>query len=380
MTERLGFIGGGQLGQMLTKEALAMDFAVTVVDPALNCPAFQVGAEQIQARLNDPEALRDLVRQVKVTTFEIEHCDTGTLIDLAAEGNVIAPHPDTVALIQDKLRQKEHLTRRGVPVAEFCSVATEADFMEATERFGEVIVKSRRGGYDGRGNLVAGNRSWAEISAHFGVESAQEALYAERIIPFARELSVVAAQDMTGGIALYPTVETVHKDNICHVVRAPAQIDPSINRDAHEIAYETVRSFWGAGVFAVEMFLTANDELLVNEVAPRVHNSGHWTIEGSETSQFRQHILAVTGQRLGGTALTTPAAVMVNVLGRTDEPEAGVAAARMLQEASEQLGVHGHWYGKQPRMDRKLGHITVCRETVEEAERIGLAVRELLPV
>lgn len=371
MIENIGIIGGGQLGRMLTEAAQPLGFHVTVVDPTPNCPAAQVGAEQIQAGLQDEAAVHELASQTDVITWEIEHIDSAALADLRSAGYNVQPEPDTLRTIQDKLVQKDFLRWRGLPVANFRPVSDGQALDEAgSEMGGRLIIKSRTGGYDGRGNLVYAGQSIDELHAALGPN-----LYVEQMVAFDRELSVVAARDMAGNVALYPTVETIHKDNICHTVISPAAIDPKIDREAQDVAHETLRFLGGAGVFAIEMFATDNG-VLINEIAPRVHNSGHHTIEANVTSQFEQHIRAITGMPLGSTAMRASAAVMINILGQREEPltRQGLDSVLVLPD------VHPHFYGKASRRARKIGHITVLADSVEGAATRAQEARAMLKI
>jgi phosphoribosylaminoimidazole carboxylase PurK protein len=231
---------------------------------------------------------------------------------------------------------------------------------------GKLIVKSRTGGYDGRGNMVYKGQKMVELNRQLG-----DKLYAEQMIDFERELSVIAARGIDGEIAVYPTVETVHEDNICHTVLAPAKVNKKVHNSAQEIAHETLRHLGGAGIFAIEMF-QVDDDVIINEIAPRVHNSGHFTIEACQTSQFEQHIRAITGMPLGSTEMRTAAAVMINILGTRDEPLSRSGLERTLALPD----THPHFYGKDPRPARKVGHITVLAESLKEAETIAIAARE----
>jgi 5-(carboxyamino)imidazole ribonucleotide synthase len=359
MIERVGIVGGGQLGRMLTEAAHPLGYKVTVLDLTSNSPAAQVGAEQIQGGLKDEEAIRELTEVSDVTTWEIEHINTDVLEELANEGHNIQPSPQALAIIKDKLDQKDFLKNNSLPTAEYTYIWHESTLRQAVRLLGNnLIIKSRVGGYDGRGNAVYIGQSIEEISQELG-----SLLYAEKIVDFERELAVIAARDINGNIAVYPTVETVHKDNICHTVLAPAEISRRAAKNAHEVAYETLKHLGGAGIFAIEMFQTG-DDVIINEIAPRVHNSGHLTIEANATSQFEQHIRAVTGMPLGSTEMRAPAAAMINILGTRDEPlsREGLADALALPDT------HPHFYGKDPRPARKVGHITVLGATIKEVK------------
>jgi 5-(carboxyamino)imidazole ribonucleotide synthase len=371
MIERIGIVGGGQLGRMLTQDAKPLGFEVTVVDPVENCPATQVGADQIQGGLKDAEAIRELVESCDVTTWEIEHIDTNTLQSLESNGHNIQPSPAILGIIQDKLDQKDLLRNNSLPVADYRYIWGDFTIREAVRALGNnLIIKSRKGGYDGRGNEIYRGQSVRELNKNLGPE-----LYAEKIIDFERELAVLAARDTQGNVAVYPTVETVHKDNICHAVSMPAEISSKVARATEEIARETLKHLGGAGLFAIEMFQT-DEEVVVNEIAPRVHNSGHLTIEACETSQFEQHIRAVTGMPLGRTRMRAPAAVMINILGNRNER----LARRGLNKVLAMPDTHPHFYGKDPRPARKVGHITVLGTSIKEALERAQQAREALEI
>ena len=368
--QRIGIVGGGQLGRMLTEAALPLGFEVTVVDPLENCPAAQAGAEQIQAQLKDHDAVYALADRSDVITWEIEHIDTESLEDLACP---VEPSPLMLFVIQDKLRQKKFLQEAGIPVAEFMPIDNAQDLETAFDKFGKVIVKTRTGGYDGRGNLVL------ESSAQWGHarDTFTGSLYAEKIQDFQAELAVIIARDRYGNIVQYPIVQTIHEDNICNLVLAPAPVDPKLRLAAEEIAHETASHLEGAGVFAIEMFLTDADKVLVNEIAPRVHNSGHHTIEANRTSQFEQHIRAITGLPLGCTEMVTPAAAMINILGERD----GETVLTGLETVLSLPDTHVHLYGKAPtKIARKMGHITVRAGTLDEAKKIAIKARKELTI
>lgn len=373
----IGIIGDGQLGRMITQAALPLGNEVTVLGSAgPDSPAAQVGANQLHGSLTDGDAIRQLAEMTDVVTWEIEHVNADALRELEIEGYNIQPSPNSLSVIQDKLTQKLYLDREGIPVAPFDLLGDAEDLAELLQDFGRVIAKTRTGGYDGRGNLVLEpNIQWQDVIAHFTDAAGNKpGLYAEQIIDFQRELAVIGARDMAGRIALYPVVETVHKDNICHTVVAPADIDPRVIAEAEEIGRATIEAFGGAGVFAVEMFQDANDTVIVNEVAPRVHNSGHYSIEGAATSQFEQHVRAITGNPLGNTEMTAPAAAMVNILGNGPGELTDEMKARLPVEVLRNAFIH--WYGKAPRAARKIGHITVLGKTARSAEAKALAIRD----
>lgn len=368
--QRIGIVGGGQLGRMLTEAALPMGFRVAVVDPTFrqvervgkipNSPALQAGAEQILGDLDDPESLTQLAESVDVTTWEIEHINALFLVELERQGYDIQPSPEDLSMIQNKLRQKEFLRSRGLPVADFYSIDGPEDLDQAISNFGACVVKTRRGGYDGRGNLVLADADWAAVRQRFpqGVD-----LYAERLVDFRKELSVLVARDRTGQMATYPVIETIQEHGQCAIAIAPARIPPYALSEARSLALNTVDNLRGSGVFAIEMFL-GDEGLMINEIAPRVHNSGHLTIEASPTSQFEQHIRAISGLPLGETKLRRRAAAMINILGERD----GEVRLTGLERALSVPDAHLHVYGKEPtKQARKMGHLTVLADSEHEA-------------
>jgi 5-(carboxyamino)imidazole ribonucleotide synthase len=373
--QRLGIVGGGQLGRMLILDAKKLGFDVTVIDPTPQSPAGQVADRQIVAGFDDAAAIRQLAASVDYLTFEIESAGAGVLEELAAGGAAINPSPKTLGMIKDKLRQKRFLQGAGIPVAEFAAVDSVAAVKQVAARFGyPLLLKARLGAYDGRGNAVI--KKAGEIAAAWKKLGGRE-LYVERFVPFTKEVAVIIARSTAGDTAVYPVVETVHRNNICHIVYAPARVSDGVRQAARRLAERVALELSGAGVFAIEMFVTEDGQALVNEIAPRVHNSGHLTMEASVTSQFEQQVRAVTGLPLGATELKVPAAVMVNILGE----RSGVVAVEGLAGALANPGVSVHLYGKAAtRPERKMGHITAFADTIEAAEAKALAARKAISI
>lgn len=357
----IGIIGGGQLGRMLTLAAKPLGFSVVVIDPTPDCPASQVGAEQIVAKMDDQEAIRSLAGRVDVVTIESEHVGVDALIELSQAGTPVHPAPHTIKQIQDKFRQKQFLASKNIPTAPFAEVTSKEQAAKAFKTYGSMIVKARFGSFDGRGNwAITAVDQLDELFASLGGRP----VYVEQTVSFMKELAVVGARDAHGSIKLFTAVETTHERHICITATAPAEIDASTKQDAETFARQVLSELEGVGVFTIEMFLTDNKKLLVNEIAPRVHNSGHLTIEACNTSQFEQHIRAIAGLPLGDTDLRVPAAAMLNILGERD----GKTEIHGLEEALAEEATHVHFYGKSPtKIDRKMGHITTTAETVETA-------------
>lgn len=369
---RIGIIGGGQLGRMMVKAAKRLGCTCVVLDPTPNSPAGQVAGHQIVGNYHDPNKLRELTDACDVTTFDIEDIDALTLKLLASEGRQIHPSPDLLATVQDKLHQKQLLVGAGIATAEFVAVPaiTERAFAE----FGYPLVqKARRGGYDGRG--VAVLHQATEFATHLPVPS-----FVERFVQAQKEIAVLVARGKDGDCRCYPVVEMrfVPGENMLDMLLAPADLSPGIVGQAEALAIRTVEAFGGVGIFGVEMFLTRDDQLLVNEVAPRTHNSGHYTIEACVTDQFEQHLRAVLGLPLGSTELLSPAA-MVNLLGAPGQ--SGRPIIKGMAAALKIPGVCLHIYGKSKTTPyRKMGHITVLDRDIERARVKAEQVRGLITI
>ncbi|NEX18841.1 5-(carboxyamino)imidazole ribonucleotide synthase [Thiorhodococcus mannitoliphagus] len=369
---RIGIIGGGQLGRMLAKAAKRLGCTCVVLDPTPGSPAGQVAGHQIVGDYHDPARLRELAESSDVTTFDIEDIDTKSLIQLEREGNRVLPSPGLLALIQDKLTQKQALAAAKIPTAPFIPMPEPSP--AAFADFGYPLVqKARRGGYDGRGVSIM--KTPDDYGAHLPIDS-----LLERFIPAAKELAVVVARGLDGDCRCYPVVEMRFRpgENVLEMLLAPANIPPETAQAATELAIRTVEVLQGVGIFGVEMFLSESGELLVNEVAPRTHNSGHHTIEANVTDQFEQHLRAVVGLPLGATDQLSPAA-MINLLGAPGHH--GRPVIKGMAEALAIPGVCLHLYGKAATAPfRKMGHVTVLDPDIEEAKKKAMRVRELIEI
>jgi phosphoribosylaminoimidazole carboxylase len=359
--QRVGVLGGGQLGRMMGEAANRLQLALHVLDPSPQAPAKQLLAyhPHIHAPFSEAQAIEKLAANCDVLTVEIEHVDAKALEKVKCP---VQPAPKTIALIQDKLEQKRHLRAHGVPVPDFVECTSPAEAERAGEAFGyPLMLKARRLAYDGRGNAVAATaKECAAAYSKLGGGNAQKVggIYAERWANFKKELAVMVVRSLDGQLASYPVVETIQRDNICHLVIAPAEVPNKVADEARRVAEAAVKTLHGAGIFGVELFWMADDSVVVNEIAPRPHNSGHYTIEASETSQFENHLRAVVGLPLGSTALKVPAAVMINLLGG---PGLETAARTSLSVPGATL----HLYGKaEARPGRKMGHVTVVGTSV----------------
>ena len=368
----IGIIGGGQLGRMMAMAARRMGCAVSVIDPTPDSPAGQLADQQIVAAFDDQEAMRSLVEACDITTFEIETIDVTGLIELEEAGHAIYPPPLLLAQLQDKLLQKELLKEADLPTATFMDAGELS--AEIFADFGYPLVqKARRGGYDGRG--VAVLKTEDDFDNHLPVPS-----YIERYVTAEKELSVLVARSRDGSSRCYPVVEmTVHSEqNVLDTLVSPARVSDQIALTAEMIAKRAINEMDGVGVFGVEMFLTENEDILINEIAPRTHNSGHHTIEACVTDQFEQHLRAVMGLPLGSVEQLSPA-VMMNLLGAPGSQ--GAVKLSGLAEALMIPGVSVHLYGKaETRPYRKMGHATILNQNLEIAEQIAEKLRDLITI
>jgi 5-(carboxyamino)imidazole ribonucleotide synthase len=351
MTKRLGIIGGGQLGMMITDAAKNLSeyiSEITVLDPTKNCPAAQAGAKQIVGDFKDEIAILKLAEQSDIITYEIESGNTDVLSKLKAE---IEPSPSTLGIIQDKLSQKTFLSENGLPVSQFYEITSLDDLHEKIKDLGlPVLLKSRRDAYDGRGNFKITSPDEIEKAyQHFDGKS----LMVEKFVDFKMEVSVIAARNTKGDITTYPLVENIHQNNILKMTIAPARVSNNVINNAGEIAKKTMEVLNGAGVFGIEMFIDQDDNILINEIAPRVHNSGHHTLQSCKTSQFEQHLRAILGLDLGSTDLIHKT-VMCNILG----PDGFEGKYKPVE--LEKDGVYLKMYGKSiSKPQRKLGHFNI---------------------
>lgn len=354
MTRVLGIIGGGQLGMMLTEAAKKMPEHISdviVLDPTKNCPAAKVGAKQIVADFSDKNAIVELSLQSDIITYEIE---SGNADVLQSIKNTIPinPDPETLRIIQDKFLQKKFLQENGIPVTNFASVTSVSDIEEKITSFGyPAMLKIRRDAYDGRGNYLIKTKEQIK-EAYNKFEG--KPIMLEKNVNFQMEISVIAARNTKGEIVTYPPVENIHEESILKITIAPARISKDISQEAERIAQKVMERFHGAGVFGIEMFVTEDDRVLINEIAPRVHNSGHHTLQSSATSQFEQHIRSILGLKLGRTDLLHYT-VMGNILGPSN-----IQGRYLPIEIEQSEGIFLKMYLKdEVKPKRKMGHFNV---------------------
>ena len=342
----LGILGGGQLGRMLSQAASRLGFNVVILDPEANSPAGRVSQGQIVAAYDDPTALMVLGQTCQAVTFEFENVPATSVERLAQGGAVVAPGPKALAVAQDRVDEKTFLNGVGATTVDFAAVDSLDDLLAGLERLGApALLKTRREGYDGKGQVWVRSAAMARDAWHaVGERSA----ILEARADFVRELSVIAARGRDGRIAVYPLGENVHKGGVLKTTLAPATVDTKTERRARAIARAILEGLDYVGVLGVELFDLGGGRLLVNEIAPRVHNTGHWTQDGCVCDQFEQHIRAIAGWPLGPT--TTHARVeMTNLLGEEVEQWTKLSA-----RADARL----HLYGKtEARPGRKMGHL-----------------------
>lgn len=367
----IGMLGGGQLGRMSTFKAKQMGYHVITLDPAPHSPCGQVADTQLIANYTDHLSLIELSHRCDVITYEFENVPSASVEVIKSHGKPVFPDEAVLNVTQNRVREKTFVERSGLRVAKFLGVSSRADLDQAIDQLGfPAILKTTRGGYDGKGQFVLANAGEAVEAFEAGGGGA---LIWEQKIPFTLELSVICARNPAGDVVTYPPAENIHVDNILDVSIAPARVSAEVQAEAQRMARVVATELGLIGVCGVEMFLLPDDTLLVNEIAPRPHNSGHHTIESTVCSQFEQHIRAVCGLPLGSTELISPA-VMVNILGDgSGDRLAGVP--EMLRTPN----AHFHLYGKrEARAGRKMGHVTVLADDVETALDAALKARQML--
>ncbi len=361
---RIGIIGGGQLAKMTAMAALQLGCDVVVLERKKVSPAATLATHSLIGDWDLPEELLKLAAHVDIVTLENEFVNAESLKVLTDHGYTLFPSAGTMALIQDKYLQKQTYSGAGIGVTEFRAVSSPDDIESAGKAFGwPMILKKRRNSYDGKGNYTVSSAADIE-QAWKQLDGAINGLYIEAYCPFTMELAVIITRSRNGKIVTYPVVETIQKDHICHVVKAPAAIDKEVADLAAETARRAIIEIDAIGSFGVEMFLTQDNKIILNEIAPRVHNSGHYTIEACVCSQFENHVRAILGWPLGSTQMVRPAAVMVNLLGTDLGPGYPVGIDRALVVP----GAHVHIYGKtKSGKGRKMGHVTAVSDTLETA-------------
>ena len=376
--KRIGIVGGGQLGKMMILEAKRLGFYVVTLDPSADCPSSSISDELIVAPLNQEKTYFDLAEKVDVITYEWELINSQVLELLMQKGHTIYPSIASLKIIQNKFTQNQTLQNNNIPTPRF----DEADSIEAIKAYGKkenygypMMLKTTFGGYDGKG--VALIKSESDVETAFNLlGNGSVGLMVEEFVDYDIEISIIATRGIDGSRVIYPIAENSHKNSILDVTIAPARISSETAEKAREIADKVMEVFDGVGTFGIEMFVTKSGDILVNEIAPRPHNSGHFTIEACFANQFENHIRAITGLPLGNADLIKPA-VMINLLGESK----GVAELVGLEEVYNDPYLHVHLYGKSSSaIARKMGHLTAIGDTVEEALSRATKAKEIVKV
>jgi phosphoribosylaminoimidazole carboxylase, ATPase subunit len=373
---KLGILGGGQLGKMLLTETRKFDIATKVLDPAADAPCRIACNTFVQGSLTDYDTVYGFGKDVDVLTIEIENVNVAALKQLQAEGVKVFPTPETIERIQNKGTQKQFYAAHNIATADFKVFGQLSEVKEAIEK-GSITLpfvwKSARFGYDGNGVKIV--RALSDLNG-----LADGECIAEELVPFAKELAVIVARSASGEVRTYPVVEMeFHPEaNQVEYVLCPARIDEGIAQKARAIAMQVAEAFGVVGLLAVELFLTADNEILVNEVAPRPHNSGHYSIEAAYTNQFEQHLRAILDLPLGCTE-SKVAGVMVNLVGA--EGYKGDVVYEHIEQILAMEGVTPHIYGKrETRPFRKMGHVTIVNPDIEKARAIAEKVKKTILV
>jgi len=370
--QQIGILGGGQLAWMLTEAAQSLGLDLIIQTPNASDPALKnttnLSQRAVLAPIADAIATAQLAQRCQVITFENEFVDLQALGELATQGVCFRPSLTSLAPLLDKYEQRTFLAELDIPVPQFAQLQTHQ--LPLSFEF-PVVIKARRHGYDGQGTFVcqtpaALQKFWQQVE---GCEPSS--FMVEAYVPFQRELAVMAARSTTGDIALFPVTETYQKDQVCHWAIAPVHLSPLLQQQIHKIATQLLEKLDIVGIVGIELFQTADDQVWVNEIAPRTHNSGHLTIDACETSQFEQHLRAVSGMPLGPTHLQAPVAIMVNLLGfETTEDE----YLRQRQAIAALPQTYVHWYGKTKALPgRKLGHATMLLSSDDQALALAMA-------
>jgi 5-(carboxyamino)imidazole ribonucleotide synthase len=363
--KRVGVIGGGQLAWMMADAAKKLGVELVVQTPSPNDPAVPISAkDNVFAAIDDANATAELANRSDVITFENEFVDIEALSKLAEQGVCFRPRLEALTPLLDKYHQRCYLRDLGLPVPRFVAIEqdwnTTAEIIFAQQIGFPAVLKARRHGYDGQGTFIIkeieGLKQKLELDSTECVVS-QSSFLLEEFIPFERELAVIAARSVIGEVCTFPVVETQQEEQVCRRAIAPACVSSQVAVEIDKIARTLLNSLDAVGVFGIELFLTPDGKVLVNEVAPRTHNSGHFSIDACETSQFEQHLRAVCGMQLGNTTMICPGAVMVNLLGYEISESDYITKRQQIEQIPQ---AHVHWYGKtESRPGRKLGHVTV---------------------
>lgn len=361
--KRIGVIGGGQLAWMMAQAARKLNLELIVQTPRQADPAVSRATGVVLADIKDVAATAELAKRCDIITFENEFIDLDALKTLEQRGVCFSPNLATLSPLLDKYEQRSYLRQIGIDVPRFAAIETAADI----DSFGDfpLVLKARRHGYDGQGTFIVRDRPSLEKI----LESNSAPIMLEEFVPFTKELAVIAARSASGEIVTYPVVETYQQEQVCHWVIAPADISETVAEKCQAIASKILERLQVVGLFGIELFLTPEEKVLVNEIAPRTHNSGHYTLDACHTSQFAMQLQAIANLPLGSPQLKSAGAVMINLLGYENSQSD-------YQQQRDRLNAipnaYVHWYGKTSYPGRKLGHVTVLldRETISQTKSI----------
>lgn len=369
---KIGILGGGQLGRMLIQEAINLNLSTSVLDPDANAPCRYLAEHFVVGDFRDEETVYAFGKKVNLLTIEIEHVNINALLRLEREGVLVYPQPQILAMVQDKGIQKEFFASHQIPTADFKLIH---DREHLKENIGELpaILKLRKGGYDGKGVMKLNDANNLK-------EAFDAPCVLEKLVEFDCEIAVIVARNNAGDIVHYPPVDMEFNPdaNLVEFLCSPARISDEIKEKAIVIARKVIEKTGLTGILAVEMFVTKSGDVLVNEIAPRPHNSGHQTIEGNNTSQYAQHLRAILGLPLGDTSIISPS-VMINLLG--EKGHTGEAHYDGIWNAMANSGVYVHLYGKkETKPMRKMGHVTILADTLESAIASAKKVQQQIKV
>jgi 5-(carboxyamino)imidazole ribonucleotide synthase len=358
---RLGIVGGGQLGKMMAFEAKRMFMKVIILDPSKDCPASSLADKLIIGDFSDAQKIYDLSSEVDIITFEIELANATALNNLEESGFLVHPSPKTLSIIQNKYRQKKFLRENNITVPDFELVSSEEQLMYYCSNSGfPVLLKACEDSYDGRGNYLI--RSENEISKALIYFSGRQCMV-EKFVNFKKEISIMVARNLSGNISYFPIAENIHENHILKTSIIPARISKETEGKAIDLAIMTMKSLKGSGIFGIEMFVDEEDNVLINEIAPRPHNSGHYSIEACSISQFEQHIRAILDYTLLQPTLLSDA-VMINILG--PDNYTGPYEIAGIDKLFAIPGAKIHIYGKlETKPNRKLGHVTIVSNNLD---------------
>ncbi|KUO61569.1 hypothetical protein APF79_01900 [bacterium BRH_c32] len=358
---KIGILGGGQLARMSLIPAVRLGFDVAILEKTGNSPAGKLTKNEFVGWVDDKKVFNKFIDTCDIFTLENEFIDYKYIEAIEKKGKKCVPSSKTISLIQDKFIQKNVFSENSIPVAKFIDINSISNYASISSLLGsKFVVKSRKMGYDGYGNALVKNKS--DFSkALKKLKSRNSDLYAESFIDFRKELAIIIVKSKNE-IVCYPVVESIQKNHICKLVITEADIPEKSKKEVIKIAYKCIDAIDGEGIFGIEFFLTSDDKIIVNEIAPRPHNTGHYTIDACRTSQFENHIRAVLSLPLGDTSMHRPKAVMINILGKKN----GNSEIKNYKTILKQADLHLHLYGKdESREGRKMGHITAIGNSVD---------------